>query len=961
MSTTRTAFAAGSVIEVRDEEWIVSSCEPAGDGWKVHCVGSSELVRAMPATFYSTLDEIEALDPAGAQLVQDDSPHLRRSRLWVEAVLRKTPVPLHEPGLTVSQHMLLDPLDFQRQAVAQALDPARLRPRLLIADAVGLGKTLEIGMILAELARRGRAERVLVVTPRHVLEQMQYELWTRFGLPLVRLDSDGIQRVRQQLPASRNPFTFFPKVIVSIDTLKSARYRAHLEKHRWDAVVVDESHNLTNSSTYNNQLARVLAPNTETLILASATPHNGNTESFAELINLLDPTAIVDRSDYDVKDIKHLFIRRHRHSPDVAREVGHMWAERPEPEVIAVPATAAEDAVAAELSHTWLHPGDGAAPITGPGRQLFPWTLAKAFLSSPAALAETIETRRKSLAARNDHDTAERTALTRLAALAAEAEKHDSAKLDALVAHLREIGVGTGSDTLVVLFSERVATLRWLRRELPARLALPEDAFAVLHGGLPDERQMKTVEAFGRATTPLRVLITGDVASEGVNLHKQCHHLVHVDIPWSLIRIEQRNGRIDRYGQLYPPRIVALALTTTDEKFSGDVRVLTRLLAKEHAAHTALGDAASLLRLHDVGREEDEIRRALVLGKSLDEVVPDPTPLDELGGDSDGADAEFDAFFASLGQDLAPPPPVVARRGLFDREVDFLREALHEAFPNPAAGHRSGGVGWAEHPEERLVELVPPPDLMTRLNVLPQGYLAQRKVREKLLLAVTPEAGTESLRRATQGSAPGDQSTQWPQAHYLSPLHPVLDWAVDRALTRLGRNQVPAATAAVGAPTAVVLGTLTNKRGQVVLRAVVGMEFFAPGVDPIIHQDVAELLQAAGFRTGAVNPGVALDLAGHQALVPAAVAQMHRYMAALKQERTSMLSEPLQEAARRIGGWRTQSETLAAALPPVQAGRVRRRIEQHGAHADELVQSLSARAEPMVRVLLLLLPDGGSR
>ena len=226
------AFAAGSVVVVRDEEWIVSSCERAGDGWKVRCVGTSELVRDTSATFFSTLDHIESLDPADAVLVRDDSPRFRRSRLWVEAVLRKTPVPLHEPGLTVGQDMLLDALDFQRQAVAEALDPKRLRPRLLIADAVGLGKTLEIGMILAELTRRGRAERVLVVTPRHVLEQMQYELWTRFGLPLVRLDSDGIQRVRQQLPASRNPFTYFPKVIVSIDTLKSARYRAHLERHR---------------------------------------------------------------------------------------------------------------------------------------------------------------------------------------------------------------------------------------------------------------------------------------------------------------------------------------------------------------------------------------------------------------------------------------------------------------------------------------------------------------------------------------------------------------------------------------------------------------------------------------------------------------------------------------------------------------------------------------------------------
>ena len=106
------ALAAGSVVVVRDEEWIVSSCEPAGNGWKVRCVGSSELVASVPATFYSELDEITALDPADAELVQDDSPYFRRSRLWVEAVLRKTPVPLHDQRLTVSQHMLLDPSTF---------------------------------------------------------------------------------------------------------------------------------------------------------------------------------------------------------------------------------------------------------------------------------------------------------------------------------------------------------------------------------------------------------------------------------------------------------------------------------------------------------------------------------------------------------------------------------------------------------------------------------------------------------------------------------------------------------------------------------------------------------------------------------------------------------------------------------------------------------------------------------
>ena len=147
-------------------------------------------------------------------------------------------------------------------------------------------------MILSELIRRGRGDRILIVCPRHVLEQMQHEMWCRFAIPFVRLDSLGIQRVRQKLPATRNPFTYFRRVIISIDTLKSDRYLNALRHHRWDAVVIDESHNLTNSETQNNRLARVLAPDTDALILASATPHNGRAESFAELIRLLEPTAV---------------------------------------------------------------------------------------------------------------------------------------------------------------------------------------------------------------------------------------------------------------------------------------------------------------------------------------------------------------------------------------------------------------------------------------------------------------------------------------------------------------------------------------------------------------------------------------------------------------------------------------------------------------------------------------------
>ena len=186
----------------------------------VRCIGRSAMVRDHEATFLTNLDLVEPLEPEKTRLVEDDSPHFRRSRLYLEAVIRKTPVPATSSALAVSQHQLLNELQYQRRAVHKALDG--LRPRLLIADAVGLGKTLEVGMILSELIRRGRGERILVVTPRHILEQFQHELWTRFAIPLVRLDSEGITRVRREIPGNRNPFTYYKRVIISVDTLKNA-------------------------------------------------------------------------------------------------------------------------------------------------------------------------------------------------------------------------------------------------------------------------------------------------------------------------------------------------------------------------------------------------------------------------------------------------------------------------------------------------------------------------------------------------------------------------------------------------------------------------------------------------------------------------------------------------------------------------------------------------------------------
>lgn len=941
-------LAPGSVVVIRDEEWFVRTAEETPDGLLVHVRGLGELVRDTTASFYARLDRIEPLDPAAARVVPDDSAQYRKARLWLESTFRKTAVPLGDRSLSVAVQALADPLSYQQAAVHKALDPANLRPRILLADAVGLGKTLEIGMILSELVRRGRGERILVVTPRHVLEQMQQELWSRFALPFVRLDSAGIQRVRQKLPANRNPFTYFRRAIISIDTLKSDRYVASLKKQRWDAVVIDESHNLSNASTLNNRLARMLSRNAEALILASATPHNGRKESFAELIRLLDPSAIPPDGDLVAEEIERLVIRRHRHSPEVAGVVGADWAERRDPENVPVPASPAENAIAHELEDVWLWPSSGRTPYSGQNASLFPWTLAKAFLSSPAALAETITQRLGRLRGGTAAEQTERSALLRLRELTAAVNKEGSAKYACLVERLKDMGVGKGSTMRAVVFAERVATLTWLHKNLPADLGLPAEAVEVMHGGLPDDEQQRIVDAFKQEQTPVRVLVTGDVASEGVNLHAQCHELIHFDIPWSLIRLEQRNGRIDRYGQKHPPRITALLLEPSSPRFAGDIRILATLVKKENEAHTALGDVASLMGRFDVKDEEEAIRAVLAGQKKLDDVV---RTVDEvLDGD------DLSAMFFGLGDedeadDGGPQVATTTGSGLYADDVSYLDEALHAAFIDPTAPLSNNGVCWRRDPAFGTAELTPPPDLVQRLEVLPQSYLADRRVTEKLVLATTTARGKERLADALRD----ENGSSWPDAHYLSPLHPVLDWASDRALAGLGRNEVFAVRGEVNSPTVLLLGTLANRRGQVVSAMWLTIEFPTPA-DPgfalvEVHESAAEALAALGWNAPLANPGPVAGTPTLQALIAPAVrkarGQMRETFAAAEKD----VHRRVEEWSRRLAQWEHDAKAL------IQRGDLKQRrvgVEQERAMVDEMSPD-----RQLVRPLLVVVPTTG--
>ena len=236
-------FAPGARVEIRDEEWVVRRVDLTNfQGYQLTCEGISELVRGKEALFLTELeDEITILDPKKTKLVQDMSPDFSQSLLFIESQLRQsTP---NDNQIHVAKDAAMDVVPYQLDPTYQALEQPR--QRILIADAVGLGKTLEAGILATELMQRGRGKRILVLTLKSMMTQFQKEFWTRFSIPLTRLDSNGLQRVRGRIPANHNPFYYYDKSIISIDTLKQDNeFKMYLEKAYWDIIIIDEAHNV---------------------------------------------------------------------------------------------------------------------------------------------------------------------------------------------------------------------------------------------------------------------------------------------------------------------------------------------------------------------------------------------------------------------------------------------------------------------------------------------------------------------------------------------------------------------------------------------------------------------------------------------------------------------------------------------------------------------------------------------
>ena len=182
-------------------------------------------------------------------------------------------------------------------------------------------------------------------------------------------------------------------------------------------------------------------------------------------------------------------------------------------------------------------------------------------------------------------------------------------KYQLLLRIVRELN-WTGNDVhdRLLIFTERIPTLEFLRDQLARDLKLRKGAVQVLHGSLSDVDQQKVVGEFGRDQSSVRLLISTDVGSEGINLHYHCRRLIHFDIPWSLMRFQQRNGRIDRYGQERRPQIYYLITESENKKFKGDTRVLELLIEKEDQAEKNLGDPATLMGFSTWMRRKNKLQ-----------------------------------------------------------------------------------------------------------------------------------------------------------------------------------------------------------------------------------------------------------------------------------------------------------------------------------------------------------------
>lgn len=613
------SFTVGSLVRVRGREWVILP-ESTDDVVMLRPLGGTEDEVTGVYTQLETIASATFALPSSTQIGDYRSARLLRAA--VRLGFRSSAGPFRSFA-----RINVEPRPYQLVPLLMALkqDPVRL----LIADDVGIGKTVEALLVARELLDRGEIERLAVLCPPQLAEQWQAELHDKFFIDAELVLSSTATQLERHLKMGESLFEHYPFVVVSTDFIKSERRRDEFMRAAPDFIIVDEAHTVAHTTEKRGgrhqryELIAALAENkNRNLVLVTATPHSGKDDAFHSLLAMLNPEFAELPDDLSGaeneslrRELARYFVQRRRGDIKAYMDAVTPFPERQTAEETYKLTDAYKrlfDRVLNYARETVLQPGEGY-------RQRVRWWSALALLrslaSSPAAAAATLRSRAATLQTETEDDvddigrrtvldlmndetsegidvipgsdienvavdeTNNRRRLQDMARAADALEGELDNKLQKLVAIVKDL-MRDGYNPIV--FCRFIPTVEYLTDSL--RGALRGVEIAGVTGTLPpserEERVAKLIES------PKHVLVCTDCLSEGINLQAGFDSVIHYDLSWNPTRHEQREGRVDRYGQP-SPRIKVVTYYGIDNQIDGIV--LDVLLRKHRSIRTSLG------------------------------------------------------------------------------------------------------------------------------------------------------------------------------------------------------------------------------------------------------------------------------------------------------------------------------------------------------------------------------------
>lgn len=609
---------SGQLVEVRRRQWVATQIDSCGLAKNIrdiqHLVTLESIDEDALGEEIQVIWELEPgakiLEKAGLPFIDGYDPNFKLDA-FLDAVRWGAASNADRQLLQAPFRSGISIEDYQLDPLVRAINMARVN--LLIADDVGLGKTIEAGLVIQEMIIRHRARTVFVVCPASLQIKWQTEMQEKFGLEFRIIDTEYIKLLRRERGLQSNPWTSYPRLITSMDWIKSGEGLRLLKDilppqitypRMFDILVIDEAHNVAPAAaaaysipSLRTQIIQRLAPHFTHHLFLTATPHNGYKESFTSLLELLDNQRFAKTVEPNEQQLQQVMVRRLK--SNIVDSNGRPVFPKRELLPLEVDYTPDErrihDLLRKYCASRMQSVGESRYAY---GTKFVNILLKKRLFSSPAAFAKTLAKHKETLERKKDVEASTKfdDRILHRAIMRAEEEVANEAAADEAANEVLELSAGVAApltdeqrielDQLiqwadkeknrpdskakaiiewlnqylkqsgkwnnkrVILFTEYRDTHSWLQSIL-AHNGFGGERLMVMHGSLlPEERE--AVKAAFQTTpevSPVRILLATDAASEGIDLQNYCNYMIHVEIPWNPNVMEQRNGRIDRHGQ----------------------------------------------------------------------------------------------------------------------------------------------------------------------------------------------------------------------------------------------------------------------------------------------------------------------------------------------------------------------------------------------------------------------------